>query len=105
MKKKKDLFESFIDGVNYPDASGFEVLELLDARSAIAEFENTLTNSEKLDLEKADSLFLSNLEKFYKSVTQVANLNEMRNRARVPPSHWWWHIEKLVKSKKATVGK
>lgn len=105
MKKKKDSLKSFIVGVNYPNVSGFEVLELLDARSATAEVESKLTHEEKAELEKADSLFLSNVDKFYKSVTQVANLHEMRKRAGVPPSHWWWYIEKLVKTKKATVGK
>ena len=80
-------------------------MELLDARSAIAEIENNLTHAEKLEIEKADSLFLSNLDEFYKSITQVADLHEMRKGARIPPSHWWWYIEKLVKSKKATVGK
>ncbi|GEM_PF-6240018 len=100
---KKDLLKSFIVGVSYPTVSGFEVSELLDARSAIAEFEDKLTKEEKAELEKADSLFLSNLDKFYKSVIQVADLDEMRKRAGVPPSHWWWHIERLVKTKEATV--
>ena len=105
MKKKKGFLKSFIVGVNYPNVSGFEVLELLDARSAIVEIESKLTHEEKVELEKADSFFLSNSNKFYKSVTQVADLHEMRKRARVPPSHWWWYIEKLVKTKKATVGR
>jgi hypothetical protein len=82
MKKKKDLLKSFIVGVNYPTVSGFEVLELLDARSAIAEFESKLTKKEKAELEEADSLFLSNLDKFYKSVIQVADLDEMRKTCR-----------------------
>lgn len=99
MKKKKDLLGSFIVGVNYPNVSGFEVLELLDARSAIANIENRLTQGEKAELEKADNLFLSNLDKFYKSVVHVANLHEMRKHAGIPPSHWWWYIEKLVKTK------
>lgn len=105
MKKKKDSLKSFIVGVNYPNVSGFEILELLDARSAIAEFESDLTEQERAELEKADSLFLSNVDKFYKSISQVADLHEMRKRAGIPPSHWWWYIEKLVKTKKATVGK
>lgn len=105
MKKKKDLLKSFIVGVNYPNVSGFEALELLDARSAIAEIESKLTKEEKVELEKADSLFLSNVDKLYKSVAQVADLNEMRKRAGIPPSHWWWYIEKLVKTRKANVGK
>lgn len=105
MKKKKDSLKSFIVGVNYPNVSGFEVLELLDARSAIAEFESGLSEEERAELEKADSLFLSNVDKFYKSISQVADLHEMRKRAGIPPSHWWWYIEKLVKTKKATVSK
>ena len=105
MKKKRDLLKSFTVGVTYPNVSGFEVLELLDSRSAIAEVESKLTQEEKVELERADSLFLSNLDKLYKSVIQVADLHEMRKRARVPPSHWWWYIEKLVKTKKATVGR
>ena len=101
--KKKDLLRSFIVGVNYPNVSGFEALELLDARSVIAEVESKLTQEEKVELERADGLFLSNLDKVYKSVTQVADLHEMRKRAGISPSHWWWYIKKLVKTKKATV--
>ena len=99
MKKKKDLLKSFTVGVNYPNVSGFEVLELLDARSAIAEIEGKLTQEEKVELEKADSLFLSNLDKFYKSVSKVADLHEMRKRAGIPPSNWWYN-EKLIKTKR-----
>jgi hypothetical protein len=75
--------------------SGFEVLELLDVRSALARSEGELTATQRQELEEADGVFLKQAEQFYENVVQVANLEELRRRAAVLPSHWWWYLEKL----------
>ena len=103
MRQQNRLLAKFCQGVRYPTVSGFEVLELLDIRSTLAQREAKLSEEGKKRLEEADSLFLQNAQQFYESVTRVANLEEMRKRASVPPSHWWWYLEKLVRAERAAV--
>jgi hypothetical protein len=96
MKKDRErLLTSFCRGVAHPHVSGFEVLELLDTRSALAHQEGELSGEVKRKLEKADSLFLAHAQQFYATVTAVADLKEMRKKVAIPPSHWWWYLEKV----------
>ena len=104
MKEKEHLLASFCQGVCHSKVSGFEVLELLDIRSALAQQEGELSEEARKELEEADSLFLKNARRFYVSMSQVANLEEMRRRAAVSPSHWWWYLEKLVQAEQAAAG-
>ncbi|MFB6274068.1 MAG: hypothetical protein ABEL51_14355, partial [Salinibacter sp.] len=76
--------------------SGFEVLELLDARSALAQFEDRLSDEERRRVEAADRAFLAHARRFYESVRRVANLEGQRQRAKASPSHWWWYLDELV---------
>jgi len=100
--KKEELLKSYAVGVHHPEVSGFEVLELLDVRSELAKLEANLTDEEKEVLDKADALFLDNVDRFYESLLQVANPIDARRRAEVPPSHWWWYLEKLARVEKIT---
>lgn len=96
MKKDKGrLLMNFCRGVAHPNVSGFEVLDLLDIRSALAYQEGELSEEAKRKLEKADDLFLAHAQQFYVTVTEIADLKAMRKKAAVPPSHWWWYLEKL----------
>jgi hypothetical protein len=101
--KKKRLLETFCQGVCLPKVSGFEVLELLDVRSALARQEGELNKEARKKLEEADGLFLKNARQFYEAVARVADLEEMRRRAAVSPSHWWWYLEKLARAERAAV--
>ncbi len=97
MKTTKQLVADFHRGVCYPEVSGFEILELLDLRSVLARQEDTLSEEEKQVLEEADSLFLEAAARLYASVVCVADLEAIRKQATVPPSHWWWRLEKLAR--------
>jgi hypothetical protein len=103
MNEPERLLTIFCRGVRHPQVSGFEVLELLDVRSTLAGEERELTEAQRKELEEADSAFLKNVEQFYENVIQVANLEEMRKRATVPPSHWWWYLEKLRPAEQAAL--
>ena len=100
MKKQKHLLTVFCQGVRHPQVSGFEVLDLLDVRSALALGEGELSEEARKELEEADGLFLQHAGQFYEQVVQVANLTEMRKQATVLPSHWWWYLEKLVQAER-----
>lgn len=94
--KKDRLLRAYLTGVEHPEVSGFEVLELLDVRSKIVELEDELSGVESRRLEEADSKFLENGKRFYESVNEITELSEARKRENVSPSHWWWYLEKLV---------
>lgn len=103
MNEQDRLLTEFCRGVHHPEVSGFEVLELLDVRSTLARREDALSEEQRKELEEADSVFLKNAGRFYETVVAVANLQEMRKQATVPPSHWWWYLEKLGAAERAAV--
>jgi glutathione synthase/RimK-type ligase-like ATP-grasp enzyme len=103
MNEQERLLTVFCRGVRHPQVSGFEVLELLDIRSTLARWEGELSEEQRKKLEEADGVFLKNAGQFYENVAQVANLEEMRKRAIVPPSHWWWYLEKLGPAERAAL--
>ena len=97
MNKGRKLMESYAIGVQHPEVSGFELLELLDVRSQIARLEGSLSGEARRKLEEADRHFLENATAFYTRIAEVADLAAMRAQAEVPPSHWWWYLEELVR--------
>ncbi len=96
MNELEHLLEHYTKGVRFPQASGFEVLELLDVRSRIAGRETDLSVAQRSQLEEADSVFLQNAPAFYESVAPLGDLRELRLRAAAACSHWWWYLEKLA---------
>lgn len=90
------LIENYQTSVKYPDVSGFEVLELLDTRSKLAEVEEDLNEDELKTLERADETLLNNLEYFYNQIKEIGNLAEIRKQSNILPSHWWWYLDKFV---------
>jgi hypothetical protein len=102
MERIESLLEKFALSVQYPDVSGFELLELLDMRSKIAEQEYNLTEEERRKLEEADRCFLRNIGRIYANIAQVADLVEVREKFGIYPSHWWWYLEELVGVEKVT---
>jgi len=100
--ERRELIEKFAVGVQYPDVSGFELLELLDIRSTIARQEHTLSEEERKKFEEADRRFLRNVKQIYAAISQIADLAEMRRRSSVAPSHWWWYLEEFVEAEKVT---
>lgn len=96
MSELKELIESYAVDVEFPQVSGFEILEMLDLRSEIAQHEQSLSQAERQQLEEADRRFLQRVHEFYAGLSQIADLSEERRRNNVPPSHWWWYLEELV---------
>lgn len=92
----KNLLKSYQISVKYPDVSGFEVLEILDIRSKLADIEDNLTKKERQNLERADEVLLDNLECLYNQIKKIGNLAEIRKQSNVSPSHWWWYLDKFV---------
>ncbi len=96
MREVPRLLEQYVKGVRFPEASGFEVLELLDVRSSLALQESELDAEQRAQLEEADGRFLRHSRMFYESIAALGDLSDLRRRAAVPCSHWWWYLDKLV---------
>lgn len=58
MSQFEELLKSYIVGLEHPEVSGFELLEVLEKRSALAEFEDQLDDMARRQLEEADALFM-----------------------------------------------
>jgi hypothetical protein len=89
--------------VQFPSVSGFEILEMLQARSHLALIESNLSPAERTELESADATFLAYANELYASLSEMTDLSELRTKMNVPPSHWWWHLDKLVQRKQEAV--
>jgi hypothetical protein len=98
-KKSKDLMDFISGAVEHLGVSGFEALEILDVRSRLASREPLLDDSDKARLEKLDRRVLEMADTLMKCISEVANLSEMRRRAHVLPSHWWWYLDGLTSGK------
>ena len=98
MSLHASLVESYATAVRFPDVSGFEILELLDQRSRLAQVERELTPAERSALETADATFLQNAPILYRQVSAVADLETLRKGAEVLPSHWWWYLDSFART-------
>ena len=100
MSKYKELLANYAVNVEFPDVSGFEILEMLQVRSRLAMLEEKLSAEERSRLEIADEFFLSHAKMFYISLSEIADLKQLRNQNNILPSHWWWYLDKLMRSTK-----
>jgi hypothetical protein len=103
MDSYKKWHDNYTVGVQFPAVSGFEILEMLQARSHLARIENSLSAAERSELESADATFLAHVDEFYASLAEIANLSKLRAQMNTLPSHWWWHLDKLAQQKREAV--
>ncbi|MFQ5814613.1 MAG: hypothetical protein ACE5I2_15645 [Anaerolineae bacterium] len=96
MTHRMKLIQDYGVDVEYPNVSGFEILEMLNLRSRIARLEPELTGAERAALEEADRRLIQNVYLFHTTVSEVADLAKVRQRVNVFPSHWWWYLDVLV---------
>ena len=101
MSDVQQLLDSYAAGVHFAEASGFEVLELLDVRSRLAVREAELDDAQRAHLEAADRVFFNYAPCFQRSIAAVGDWEELRRRAAAPASHWWWHLDKMIESYQA----
>ncbi len=97
--KSNKLMDYLSEGILNPDVSGFELLELLDIRSQLASREPLLDENEKARLEKMDRQLSRLAESWAESISEVADLAEMRKRNHVLPSHWWWYLDEMISNR------
>ncbi len=103
MTDYKKWLKNYTVSVKFPNVSGFEILEVLELRSRIAHVEDQLSSDERRELESGDATFLNNIHIFYANIAKIVDLQEVRTKRNVLPSHWWWYLDKLSEHKEPLV--
>jgi len=101
--KTRNLLDYLSESILHHDVSGMELLEILDIRSQLASREPIMEDHEKARLEKFDRQLLKLADYLVRRIAEVADLAEMRKRAHVLPSHWWWYLDQLNLSRQKAV--
>ena len=98
MTNTNDMITAFEVDVRFPDVSGMEHLDMLLTRSELARAEQAgqLNDEQRLRLAEADRILLEQVERFYGSIKQIADLKSWRRQEDVPPEHWWWYLDVLA---------
>ena len=100
----QELMEYLVEAMNHPDVSGFELIEILDIRSQLAAREPVLSDDDKTGLETLDRQLLKLADLWVMRISEVADLAQMRKKAHVLPSHWWWYLDEIIMRKQEAIG-
>jgi len=90
------LIREYEAGVQHPDASGMEHLNLLMVRSSMAQAEAELTSAQRLRLEKADRILFAEADRFLQAIQHIADLESWRAQENATPEEWWWYLDVIV---------
>ena len=96
-KSYKELIAAYEADVQFPKVSGMEHLDMLITRSEISRNELHLSDEERERVVNADKVLLQNARQFYESIQAIADLASWRRDENVPPTHWWWYLDVIVK--------
>ena len=102
-KDPERLIASYQAGVRHPEASGMEHLNLLQIRSKLASLASELSTTQHERLQCADQQLLAGANEFLSAIQQIADLSSWRTQEQVPPSHWWWYLDKLAQQRREAV--
>ena len=103
-KRSHELIEYLSKGIDSPDVSGFELIELLDIRSLIASREPLLTEADRSLLENLDRRMMRMADFLYARISEVVDVSDSRRRSHCLPSHWWWYLDEMVQRKQEFAG-
>jgi hypothetical protein len=96
MERVEQQIDYLWEALQHPEVSGFEMLEFLDVRSKLAIQEPLLSQNERSRVEAIDRQFLRSAPVWLERIRDVSDLAEMREKARVLPSHWWWYLDEIT---------
>ena len=93
-----DMIAAFEVDVRFPDVSGMEHLDMLLTRSELArvEHDGQLSSEQRVRLAEADRILLEQVDRFYRAIKQIADLEAWRRQEDAPPEHWWWYLDVLA---------
>jgi hypothetical protein len=83
-------------GVQHPEVSGIEHLNLLQVRSKLAELEPQLTETQRQRLKRADQVLVMRAGEFLCAIQSIADLVSWRAQEGISPVHWWWYLDVIA---------
>lgn len=96
MQDQEHLLFAYEAGVQDPEISGMEHLDMLLTRSVLAKFASELTDDQKRRLAAADKILAVHAAQFYAAIARIANLKSWREQEHAPPEQWWWYLDVLA---------
>jgi hypothetical protein len=96
MQDPEKLLFVYEAGVQDPEISGMEHLDMLLTRSSLAKFSTELTDKQRSRLAQADKILATQAVQFYRAIARIANLKSWREQENAPPDHWWWYLDVLA---------
>jgi hypothetical protein len=85
--------DTYLTNVRFPEVSGAEHLELLQARDQLANSDPTLTAEEQNALYDADQSLITHAAAFYTEIARFVDLATYRTEHHIDPTHWWWYLD------------
>ncbi|MEZ4623139.1 MAG: hypothetical protein R2867_47620 [Caldilineaceae bacterium] len=82
--------------VQHPEASGFELLDMLMLRDKVAVQTETLEPDEKQQLATADRQLILNAGIICKELASVTDFPYERNQRNPTAKEWWWFLDILA---------
>lgn len=92
----EELLVAYEVGVEDPEISGMEHLDMLLTRSELAKLKEQLSSDQSARLLQADGQLAQHAEAFYRAITRVADLQSWREQEHAPTDQWWWYLDVLV---------
>src|SRR4051794_56219 len=96
MQDHEHLLFAYEAGVQDPEISGMEHLDMLLTRSVLAQVEPELTDDQKSRLAAADRILATQADQFYAAIARIANLKSWREQEHARPEQWWWYLDVLA---------
>jgi hypothetical protein len=91
-----EILKGYVVDARHPAVSGIEHLQMLRARSKLAEFEATLSADERQQLMAADQNLAAHAAEFLAELSRFTDLAEERRRLNIAEDHWWWYLDVLA---------
>lgn len=92
----EELLVAYEVGVEDPEISGMEHLDMLLTRSELAKMTTRLNRGQSTRLQQADAQLAQHADAFYRAISQVADLQSWREQEHAPTDQWWWYLDVLV---------
>lgn len=107
----REMIEKYKDYVINIDRLHQDIVKMLTLRDEMEELliklekKGTDLAAEKSRLESFDVIIKDKAKMVYRNLATFLNPLPYREERKIPPSHWWWYLDELVKERKTRLRK
>lgn len=107
----REMIEEYKDYVINIDRLHDDAVKMFTLRDEIEELliklekKGTSLAAEKSRLESFDVIIKDKAKMVYRSLATFLNPLPYREERKIPPSHWWWYLDELIKERKSRLRK